>query len=143
MIKEELDRLESIAMAATPGPWKVDEGSRIVCHGPTAFGKHFSPYDYGGNEWYLLSWMDEKNRTPNFSNTNAAHIAAFNPSTALKLIGDLRKAIEALEFYAELEAKCAWQAEMLERAREIIRNETSGNTLWLYELERGQKESGE
>ena len=77
----DLDRLEALARAATPGPWKKDSSYTI---GPVSDEDDQS---YG----FVIPLADVygDNRTP-----DAAFIAAANPAAVLALISLARKALE-------------------------------------------------
>jgi hypothetical protein len=77
---EDLDRLESAARAATPGPWN-DSGTSVD--------------DFDADCMMRMEWMpngkadDDDELNDNYK-ADAAFIAAFNPATALSLISALR-----------------------------------------------------
>lgn len=85
-----LDELQKLAEQATPGPWVF----------------HFATGEYPAA---FANVRGEPTIIPN-SFSDAQFIAAFNPRTALSLIADLRKAMEALEEISKLERTAASQA---------------------------------
>jgi hypothetical protein len=88
----DLERLRSIAQAATPGPWYWNGEDQMVT---------MSPGDSGDMRW---DWNGEKGRTvppttiietdsghyPPREN-DRAHIAAFSPSVCLRLIQEIQR----------------------------------------------------
>lgn len=82
-MKIDLDALEAVARAATPGPWH--QGAHYIGAG----GEPYDPEAFVGQASILC---------------DAEHIAAFDPPTVLTLIAKLREAeaviAEALELIA-------------------------------------------
>ncbi len=74
---EELERLETLAKAATPGPWKV----RKSLHGNKYKTVQF---DKGPQETSMYT-------TSELEPADARHIATFSPSTILELIALARR----------------------------------------------------
>ena len=66
-----INELEQLAKAATPGPWKISGTKHVVS---------------GGNYVVALDCISE----------NAKHIAAANPSAIRELIAAYREAVDAL-----------------------------------------------
>ena len=74
----DLDELERVARAATPGPWHVDEDDRPRME----WNRHImsSPLE-------AVCFMAHSGETdPARDEATAKHIAAFNPTTVLKLL---------------------------------------------------------
>lgn len=71
MTNDDLDRLEQIAKAAAPGPWEAC-GCRVESASGDPLGLII--YDEGGH-----------------NEADAAHIAAFNPQTALRLLAEVTR----------------------------------------------------
>lgn len=80
-LTDQLDSWEKVARAASPGPWRPED--------EYVFDAQDCMVAEGRGEGYRISHYDQ--------DANAAHIAAFNPQTALALIQALRVAMEALE----------------------------------------------
>lgn len=76
MTKEQLDHLEAVAKAATPGPWTVAED--------------LEGYVYAGDGETVA--MDEREGV-----ADVEHIATFDPPTALALIARVRELEAALD----------------------------------------------
>lgn len=100
MTPTELDRLEAIAKKATPGEWRHIPGdswcafSHVVCGNKTHIFEDHDGHDPGECR------KDGECGMPD-DQADSAYISAFNPQTALKLIGDLRKAMELLNISRE------------------------------------------
>lgn len=75
----DLERLEAMARAATPGPWWVEEGSCILANTTNA----------NSPAWCIGQTQAEDWRQ---ADANAAHIAAFDPPTILALLARLQAA---------------------------------------------------
>lgn len=84
-IEEQLDRLEKLALAATPGPWAVDA---IGC------GARFNIELPDGSEAIAMSQQLHNDRGNQQRADNADYIAAVNPHVVLALIRELRSAIK-------------------------------------------------
>ena len=78
MTDAELSALESLARAATPGPWDCDALSTV----------RSMNNDYRG-VGIVYCAIDSTGRVPTIN--NAAYIAAANPATVLELIAELRQ----------------------------------------------------
>ena len=83
MTDTELSILESLAKAATPGPWEVDSLYNIRSE----------------DKVIVLVSKTYMSREP--TNENAAYIAAANPAVILKLIAELRQARKERDWLAE------------------------------------------
>jgi hypothetical protein len=85
----DLDRLERLAKAATPGPWELGDGG---------WGVYVTTAD--GTEVVSREWTGPQ---------DAAHIAASDPATVLELIAELRKYRQAPGYcwncHADLDGK--------------------------------------
>lgn len=77
----DLDALEAVAKAATPGPWRL------------------------GNYAIVLADGDAPTIVADGEPADAAHIATFDPPTVLGLIAEARSAAEVRERLAEVEAE--------------------------------------
>lgn len=130
MTNDDLDRLEQIAKAATPGPWKAtgleygcfyiltdDESGMVADDAPDAEAALARARGYGQG-------------LP--MEANAAHIAAFHPETAQQLITALRTAREARET-AERERDAL--AQQVEALRQDVKK---GRACHIAALEQGQ-----
>lgn len=69
------EELRKLALAATPGPWGNQNGD-------------IAPPSDDGNMGYWIAHLEDCG--PNWK-TNAAFIAAFNPSTALALVDQVER----------------------------------------------------
>lgn len=78
---EDIDKMEAVARAATPGPWIVPH------HGLSVHQKH-APCTA------VAFTMSRSGGLENHS-ANAEHIATFNPATVLRLLAVVRAAREA------------------------------------------------
>lgn len=85
LIEEQLDRLEQLALAATPGPWAVDA---IGC------GARFNIELPDGSEAIAMSQQLHNDRGNQQRAANADYIAAANPHVVLALIRELRSALK-------------------------------------------------
>lgn len=81
---EQLDALENLAKAATPGPWRVGKGYAVVCdpHHPRAISGAEDVEYYGGG---LVG--------ESIQPSDSAYIAAASPDVALRLVSILRAAL--------------------------------------------------
>lgn len=101
MERSEIERLEGLARAATPGEWRVEGRSirhgkgvgYILSHGENDVRD--GPSGYVGRLEPMFSVGD-------VLEANAAFIAAANPQTILSLTQALRESREALEPFAKL-----------------------------------------
>lgn len=80
----DLDKLETVARAATPGKWRIRTNSR---HSPDECDLSIC------DDIFILA--DINGPQYPHQEANAAHIAAFNPKTAIALIQALRDARRA------------------------------------------------
>jgi hypothetical protein len=85
LIEEQLERLEQLALAATPGPWAVDA---IGC------GARFNIELPDGSEAIAMSQQLHNDRGNQQRAANADYIAAANPHVVLGLIRELRAALK-------------------------------------------------
>lgn len=96
MTTDDLDRLEQIANAATPGPWAWrDSGGMFVTPGPVIEGSdppRLYPY---GKAVLLAQYEYDTGADIDASDEDRGHIAAFHPETAQQLITALRTEREA------------------------------------------------
>ena len=83
---EELDALEALAQAATPGPWGL-----IPKGGPQ--GNYFGVWN-PQKGWIVL---DRVLNIQGEGDASATYIAAANPETVLRLLADVRRYRAALE----------------------------------------------
>ena len=74
-MKIDIDRLEKLAKAATPGPWRVLPDLRSVT--TTVEG-----YSLCGPELLIADWIDHDQA----NEANAAFVAAASPSTIMALL---------------------------------------------------------
>lgn len=105
----ELDRLEELARAATPGPWKAVEVK----------GGHHGVTSKDNYPNVVSAWSDWEGYGHGSSGVNAAYIAAANPECVQQLIEDvraLRSAISALMYYKPQGNAPAW-----DYAQELIK----------------------
>ena len=79
----DLEYLETLAKAATPGPWVNTAGYKIEV---AATGTHCA------SAWERYTYEPEKEITSEKAQANAVFIAAANPTTMLELIAELRDA---------------------------------------------------
>ena len=84
MTPSELSRLESLAKAATPGPWRYDGEPTISVYVVPEKGWPICQIPIGAGEWHAP-------RETHQGRKDAAFIAALNPSTVLRLIAMARK----------------------------------------------------
>lgn len=85
-----LDDLEAIARAATPGPWLIGNSQM--------FGPHAITRDAAGLTQVQDAWICDADA----GHPNAAHIATFDPPTVLALITELKSTKEDLEYFRTL-----------------------------------------
>ena len=80
----DLDELERLARAATPGPWEVDGDGRDICGfaGRLGAANGEPPYEITENNGFMRNSMA----------ADAAFIAAANPAVVLELVRRLRAA---------------------------------------------------
>jgi len=106
----DLDNLERVASAATPGPWRV----RTNRHTTTS-----------GEEWGWVSHVTTQNISlPGMSinweaptgRANATHIAVFNPVTVLALLARARDAERLEKVAIDVMASLAAAISLLERS---------------------------
>ena len=91
MTDKELDYLESIAKNATQGIWEKGE-----LFGSINCGKrHIAMINF------YDTWDEEQRVTREQTNANQDYFIAFNPSTALSLITELRQARKERDWLAE------------------------------------------
>ena len=116
-----LDELQRIAEAATPGEWSHLKFGCVV-GGPAIKLANGSAREQIAAFFATSSVSDEQRIL------NAEYVAAFNPSTCLALIADLRKAVEALEYYGKGDGR---RFERLDESDDVERvpHET-GYTCW-------------
>jgi len=90
-MKIDLDALEAVARAATPGPWEAE------------------PYRYTADDDRVRVTSPSDGHLFNLAEgvepVNASHIAAFDPPTVLALIAKLREAEAAIEKEDDLVAR--------------------------------------
>lgn len=95
----DLDKLEQLALAATPGPWlhRHDPGNPVGCqHGIKLPGEH---------GYWVADCLDNADRNTvggHAGMRNAAYIAAANPAAVLELIRRLRAAEQDLAIFARI-----------------------------------------
>jgi len=80
---EQIDELERVALAATPGPWAVDA---------LKVGARFNIELPDGSEVIAMSQQLVGDRLSEQRGANADYIAAVNPQAVLALIKQLRAA---------------------------------------------------
>lgn len=115
----DLSALEATARAATPGPWTV--ASEDIWTGEDgAFGIPLYRTDRGQDR----SWGEQLSDAQR--DANAAHIAAFDPPTALELIALAKRAEKA-----EAEVYRQWTAmDLIHRAAELLKTDNGlGQTM--------------
>lgn len=80
----DLDELERLAKAATPGPWEVDGDGRDICGfaGRLGAANGEPPYEITENNGFMRNSMA----------ADAAFISAANPTVVLELVRRLRAA---------------------------------------------------
>jgi hypothetical protein len=83
----DLDKLEALAKAATPGPWRLSEKEIIVYSADEQHGYNVHDMKGGGHEGMLENHKKD-----------AAFIAAANPSAVLALIARVRELETELDF---------------------------------------------
>ena len=82
-----LDKLEALAKAATPGPWEdLSNHPDHLCGTINKGKKHIA-----GCSWFE-TWREEQHVSVEEALANAAYIAAANPTTMLELVAELREA---------------------------------------------------
>lgn len=91
----DLDALEAVARAATPGPWEESETVMWDDETPQALVK--TPDG-------ALTWDDHGGLV--FTPVDAAHIASFDPPTVLSLIGRVREAEAERDEFKRLFSEC-------------------------------------
>lgn len=101
-----LDELENLAKAATPGPWEYELGS-----------------DDGFDHWQLfnpetLEYLVQDDSGVEPETRNLAFIAAANPATVLKLIAVVRAGKEAV-FAPPLGNQIAYHEYFVEKRRTL------------------------
>ena len=84
----DLDLLEALAKAATPGPWENAAGYKIEV---AATGTHCA------SAWERYTYEPDKKITSEKAQANATYIAAANPAVLLELIAELRAKNALLE----------------------------------------------
>lgn len=94
----DLDALEKLADAATPGPWISETGTDTVWIGPSKakaakVARIVCPIEIGPG--YRTEYVDQQT-------ANAAFIAAANPATIKALIAELKEARELMEPFAAM-----------------------------------------
>lgn len=82
----DLDQLEALAKAATPGPWEDLSNHPYHLHGTINKGeKHIA-----GCSWFETP-REEQCVTVKEALANAAYIAAANPATVFELVAEVRR----------------------------------------------------
>ena len=76
----DLDRLEALARAATPGPWHRGQTGNFRIYGLDGIGQQSGP---------IFETLPRYH--PGDRIANAAFITEFNPSTVLRLIAECRR----------------------------------------------------
>ena len=99
----DLDILEALARAATPGPWEPYESSRACEYISQVWCQAESDNER------VVCYMNEAQREL----ANTAHIAAANPAAVLELCAELRKA-RALAIALGYQLQCYLAAEETE-----------------------------
>lgn len=87
----DLDKLEALAKAATPGPWGIKRG---YCLYDNRDMHVVSAWETYSGSLGLAIYSDE-------AMANAKFLEAANPAAVLELIAELRKAIAAQEWIAQ------------------------------------------
>lgn len=82
---EQIDELERLALAATPGPWAVDA---------LKIGARFNIELPDGTEAIAMSQQLVGDRLSEQRGANADFIAAANPQTVLALVNQLRASLK-------------------------------------------------
>ena len=99
MTPEELNVLEELARAATPGPWESELGNgqlyRIVYDAKIGDDEYFS-----GSLRTFLGWPDNFNQCAQFTECDARYIAKSNPDTVLRMIAYIRE-LERIKTHEE------------------------------------------
>ena len=91
MTPEQLDELERLAKAATPGPWVMNSDDDSYC------GRYYGLF--GGEKCVIpIDWNVQN--YPAVHDEDAQFIAAANPQVVLELIQTLRNEIHDQEMYA-------------------------------------------
>lgn len=95
MKPEELARLRAIAEAATPGEWRVPEDNNLF-----ADGRHVFASGFDGSDFVVANLKTDQTFVTATSRqaqqTNAAHIAAFSPAPAKRLLDHIARLEDAL-----------------------------------------------
>jgi len=105
----DLDELERLAQAATPGPWEMGRSS-IMCRACVHLRGCFSIYQEA-------DCTDVTHPHAGLDQQDAAYIAAANPATVLAMIKRMREARTALDYSLQSEPqkdadKRIWYANM-------------------------------
>lgn len=92
----DLDKLEALAKAATPGEWRVSEDNN-----PFADGRHVFAKGLDGSDFVVLNLKTDHTfvtaTTRAQQQANAQFSAAANPATILDLIASARRDAEEIE----------------------------------------------
>lgn len=91
----DLDKLESVARDATPGPWVVEPYNTHDLYGVISTNS-------------LIPGHHRYDLTDDLTKPNAIHIATFNPETVLQMIAELRRYAEKFAQMHELVATRLW-----------------------------------
>lgn len=94
----DLDKLEALAKAATPGEWHVGETASSLC-----IRAERPPAKFGSRLPLQVAFIT---KPPACSHHNAAFIAAANPATILSLIASARRDAEEIERLREAWRLC-------------------------------------
>lgn len=95
-LQKKLGELQEIASRATPGPWKHTPGDRYCAYSNVSNEKKiFIIEDHEGHDPGMCPVRCESGYPADES--DAAHIAAFNPKTAINLILALQESLAFIE----------------------------------------------
>lgn len=92
MIDDELNKLEAIAKAGTPGEWQWDPDDR-------SFGSLQDERSHYVTVAFARLDVNAENIIIDVDDTDAAHIAAFSPDVVLRLIARIRELEAKIDAY--------------------------------------------
>lgn len=108
----DLDYLEALAKAATPGPWRNAAGYKIEV---VSTGAHCA------SAWERYTYEPDKKITSEKAQANAAFIAAVNPAVVFELVAELRaereKYTNAVKAYKAVVQEGEWLAFQVHKSR--------------------------